>query len=339
MNDLHKTKAQLAAELARLRNRVTELEAANAARQQIEASLGHNRDWLLALSRAAQSVQRARTPDEIYRAVGEPIKALGFEATVFTLDQAAGNLILNYTTFAPAIIRAGEKLAGLSLQDYRLPLAPTSVYSRVLRTGQAEFTQSADEFVADALPATLRRLAGPLVRLLNIDRGIVAPLRVDEEPLGLLLMAASGVSPDDVPAMDSFAAQVAISLRNVRLAQQAQAELAARQQAEESSRLAEQRYRGLFENAPVMYAVTRAVDNQPIIEECNELFCRTLGFDRSELIGHPLADYYSPASRTQLVDSTGYQNALAGHFADSERELQTRAGRIITCILRSCALP
>ncbi|MBI5563253.1 MAG: GAF domain-containing protein, partial [Chloroflexi bacterium] len=226
MNDLRKTKAQLAAELVQLRNRVAELETAGAALQPIEMSLSHSRNLLLALSRAAQAVQRARTPDEIYRAVGEQIKALGFEATVCILDQTAGNLILKYTTYAPAIIRAGEKLAGISLQAYRMPLSPTSVYGRVLRTGQAEFTQSAHELVSGALPATLRPLAGPLVRMLKIDRGIVAPLRVDEEALGLLLMAASGVSPDDVPAMDSFAAQVAISLRNVRLAQQAQAELA-----------------------------------------------------------------------------------------------------------------
>ena len=38
--------------------------------QKSTTDLNHNRDLLLALSRAAQSVQQAQTPDEIYQAVG-----------------------------------------------------------------------------------------------------------------------------------------------------------------------------------------------------------------------------------------------------------------------------
>lgn len=40
-------------------------------------ALIHNRDLLLALSRAAQTIQRARTAEDFYKAVGKEIKSLG----------------------------------------------------------------------------------------------------------------------------------------------------------------------------------------------------------------------------------------------------------------------
>jgi len=110
-----------------------------------------------------------------------------------------------------------------------------------------------------------------------------------------------------------------------------------RKQAEESARYAEQRYRALFEDAPVIYVITRAVEDVPVIVECNGLFRRTLGFSRDEVLGRPLADFYSPASRRQLLEGGDYRRALTGEFAHEERELLTRDGRIVPGMVR--ALP
>ena len=52
--------------------------------------------------------------------------------------------------------------------------------------------------------------------------------------------------------------------------------------------LTEERYRSLFEDAPVMYAVTRNQAGSPIILDCNRAFLETLGYTASELIGQPL---------------------------------------------------
>ena len=52
--------------------------------------------------------------------------------------------------------------------------------------------------------------------------------------------------------------------------------------AELTAELKEQ-YRYLFEEAPVMAVVTLAEDREPVIEECNQLFLDTLGYDRSEV--------------------------------------------------------
>ena len=46
-------------------------------------------DLLLALSRAAQSIQRARTAEEVYRAVGDQIKSLGGDVSSMVPPEVA----------------------------------------------------------------------------------------------------------------------------------------------------------------------------------------------------------------------------------------------------------
>ncbi len=218
---------------------------------QVDESVRQSRDFLLALSRAAQSVQRARTPDDIYRAVGEQIKALGLDATVFTFDNDGQNLLVSYTTYAAQIIRASEKIVGFSTRDFRLPVSPESIYGRIIAAEKAEYIPWTDDIVAEALPKVLRPLVGQLMRVLKIDQSIMASLHMDGAVLGMLAISGSGLSHEDVPAIETFAAQVAISLLNARLAQQAQEELEERKRVETALRSAEENYRSIFEQAPV----------------------------------------------------------------------------------------
>jgi two-component system cell cycle sensor histidine kinase/response regulator CckA len=99
--------------------------------------------------------------------------------------------------------------------------------------------------------------------------------------------------------------------------------------------LMERRYRDLFEEAPAMYVLTRNDDGIPIIEDCNELFLKTMGYSRDEVIEHPLADFYTPQSRYQLLEGGGYQRALTNQFNLEDRELVTADGCVLTTLLRT----
>jgi PAS domain S-box-containing protein len=112
-------------------------------------------------------------------------------------------------------------------------------------------------------------------------------------------------------------------------------DITAHKQAEQVRQQAEQRYRQLFEEAPVMYVITRPREGVPVIEDCNQQFLRALGYERQEVTGRPVADFYTPASRTQLLEKGGYQRALAGHFVSEERQLVARDGRVIETILQA----
>jgi two-component system cell cycle sensor histidine kinase/response regulator CckA len=106
-----------------------------------------------------------------------------------------------------------------------------------------------------------------------------------------------------------------------------------RKKAEAALRASEKRYRRLFEDAPLMYVITRNERGVPFISDCNELFLFSLGYKREEVVGQPLADFYSPESRAELLEGGGYVRALAGAFFIGERKLLTREGRLIPTLL------
>lgn len=97
--------------------------------------------------------------------------------------------------------------------------------------------------------------------------------------------------------------------------------------------------RELFEEAPVMYVVTRTVDEPRVLAEildCNRLFCATLGYERTDVIGRPLVDFYDEASRREFLGH-GFEDALGGRFVDSQRTLVHCDGSAVKTLLR--ALP
>ena len=106
-----------------------------------------------------------------------------------------------------------------------------------------------------------------------------------------------------------------------------------RKRAEEALRLSEEQYRRLFEDAPLMYVITRNERGVPVISDCNELFLSSVGYTREGAVGQPLADFYSPESRAELLERGGYARALAGEFFIGERQLLTHDGRLIPTVL------
>jgi diguanylate cyclase (GGDEF)-like protein/PAS domain S-box-containing protein len=82
-----------------------------------------------------------------------------------------------------------------------------------------------------------------------------------------------------------------------------------------------------------MYVVTRNDGGRPVIVDCNQAFLQTLGYTREETIGRSFADFYTPASRSELLDRGGYQRALEGRFTPAERQLVTRDGRVVETLV------
>ncbi len=230
---------------------VQKLEEELSSRERIEESLNHNRSLLLALGRAAQAVQLVREPEEIYRVVGEQIKALGYEATILAFDPSHKTLNYSYTTLSTKLIRTVEKMAGLSARGYSWPIPLDSIYGKILAGGKAEYIPWAGDLFAEALPVMLRPIAGSLMKTLKVDNGIIAPLHVNEEMLGLLVVFGNQtISQDELPAIDSFAGQVSVSLRNARLARQVENELKERKQAEAALRASEAKIHALLDAIP-----------------------------------------------------------------------------------------
>jgi PAS domain S-box-containing protein len=231
---------------------------------------------LLALSQAAQAVQRARTPEEVYRMVGDEVGRLGYNASVFTLAEDRVHMTIAHLTLQPALQQAAEKLTGLSARDFRFPLVPGGCYQRIISTGETVFIEPFIEPVAEALPGPLRPLASRLAALLRIEQAIIAPLTVGGETVGLLTVSGSGLSEADVPAVTAFANQTAIALENAR--------------AGEALRESEQ---WLSATLRSIGDAVIATDAQGLVTLMNSVAKDLTGWDEAEAVGKPLEDVFN----------------------------------------------
>jgi PAS domain S-box-containing protein len=92
----------------------------------------------------------------------------------------------------------------------------------------------------------------------------------------------------------------------------------------------------LFEHLPVMLVVTRprGGDGEPVVEDCNGQFLHRLGYDRDDVVGRPVADFYTPESAARLRDDA-YERARRGEFERAERELVTADGTLRYAVVRA----
>jgi signal transduction histidine kinase len=186
----------------------------------LHQSLGetaHSQRMVLALSQAAQAVQRAHIAQDVYRTVGEQVASLGYITAIFALAQDGQHLTIHYANLKPALLETVEKLTGLSAQSYHFLPAASGLYDRVIRGGETVFVESADALVAETVTDTARPLARQVVRLLDLGQAIVTPLQIGSRPHGLLAVSSPGLTEADMPAVAAFANQTAIALENARL--------------------------------------------------------------------------------------------------------------------------
>ena len=69
---------------------------------------------------------------------------------------------------------------------------------------------------------------------------------------------------------------------------------------EAAVRKSETRYRDLYDNAPDMY---HSLDKNGIITGCNETWVRATGYEKKEIIGRPLTDFFSDDSKRRFERS------------------------------------
>jgi PAS domain S-box-containing protein len=71
-------------------------------------------------------------------------------------------------------------------------------------------------------------------------------------------------------------------------------DITTRKQVEEALWESEQKYRDLYDNAPDMY---HTLDKNGIIIDCNETEARMLGYEKEEIIGRPVTDFFTEDSK------------------------------------------
>ncbi len=157
------------------------------------------------------------------------------------------------------------------------------------------------------LPKSLHFLADQILSILKVEQGILAPLRMDDETLGVMAVSGLPLTEDDVPAMESFAGQVAVSLHNVRLTQQMQNELSERRLAEAALRKSEERYRSLVDG--MMDGIYRSTHAGKFVD-VNPAMVKMFGYSsKEEMLAVDIKNelYFTPEERGSHFLDTGQE--------------------------------
>jgi len=188
---------------------------------------------LQALNQAARAMGKAMTPEEIFAAVAEELKKLGFACVVFLTDESQKRLFPKYLSYEAKAIKAAEKLVGLKAADLPIPVETVEVYRKVIRERKTVFVENAEEVVRQLLPGPAKRLARQIAKMLKVSKSIDAPLVAEGEVIGLLLVQSNDLTEDDIPAISAFAHQMAAAWRKAQLMKDLERSLAEQKQAEE----------------------------------------------------------------------------------------------------------
>ncbi|MBN1979341.1 MAG: PAS domain S-box protein, partial [Anaerolineae bacterium] len=300
-------------------NRYRRLLEEQVNREMAEKELQHSleevarsQQLLLALSQAAQAVQRARTPDEIYKTIGDEIVNLGYHVLVLIVTEDKEHLITTHITLEPDLLLTAEKLLGFTAREYRIPLKSGSFYQQILAKGETTFTVLNAKSIVDALPKAIRPLAGKLVDLLKLSKSIFAPLQVGGETYGLMMVWGNDLQETDVPAITAFAGQAAIAIQNAQLYQTAQQE-----------RDKVQRY---LDIAGVMLVAINAAGEITLI---NRKGCEILEYKERKILGKNWFDICIPGEIRQDVRAV-FERLIAGEIQPVEyyeNPIVTKSGK------------
>ncbi|MFQ5576110.1 MAG: PAS domain S-box protein, partial [Anaerolineae bacterium] len=309
MNDERKTKKQLIHQLAGLRQRVAELEAAETGRAQAEAKLRRANRALRVLSDCNQAVVRATEEASLRRQVcrilvetgGYRLAWIGFAEQ----DEARTMRPVAQAGFEEGYLQT----LNLTWADTERGRGPTGTAIRSGQPALARNIPTDPNFAPWRAEATRRGYASSLA----------LPLIAGGQTLGALNIYAA--EPDafdakEISLLTELANDLAFGIATLRTR-------AEHRRAEAALRDSEARYRSLFDSTRDGLYV---IDMQGRYLDANPAACRLLGYSRRELLAMDIfqvrAGYQtlSPEERAQLLaryqtlwqtGTTGYESLLA----------------------------
>ena len=169
----------------------------------------------------------------------------------------------------------------------------------------------------------------------NAETPVQSELYLPIADHGILIAGSStpaAFDDGDVLLGEILAGNVAAALEQVRRTERLERQTA---ELKQLTNELEAQYRTLFEEAPIMAVVTRSKDGRPVIEDCNEQFLETLGYEPESILGEELAGFYTPESTAELFEEGGYERSLEGDFTRERRGLVAADGERVETLLRA----
>lgn len=157
--------------------------------------------------------------------------------------------------------------------------------------------------------------ADPAVSRAGISSWVSVPLRAADQFAGALLLATTVkgfFSEKQVDLIAAFGNHINVALNNAHLF--------------DRLRKSEQQYADLFEHSPDMYHL---VNREGIIISCNQTEAQTLGYQKTDIIGHPLTRLYPNEYRLNVFEMLLKAFETGREYRGMEEQMTKRDGSVI----------
>jgi signal transduction histidine kinase len=185
---------------------------------------------LLALSQAAQAVQRVQDPHHVYQIIARSLAGLGFFPIIYALSEDGQFLDVHLMDSTDGHADGGRGVL-------RLPVVPGGTHQQILSRGQAALLTGLREPEAEILSQAGLGLDGAATAGLDLERAICTPLKANGDVLGLLVVYGPDLTEEDLPAMSAFANQAAIAVRTAQLLEREREQREVAEALQEAARL------------------------------------------------------------------------------------------------------
>lgn len=178
-------------------------------------------ELIYALNAVATSLQNSiQNENNIYTVFTEQVIRLGLRGGISLYDRQTSKLTFKTVAFPNPlrkILSRFEKDMDISAEGFSVIPAYVDVYRRVIEHGEAVFVPDTSAVSIQVVPRALKGIVTPLLKFLGSPPGIFVPLVFEGQVRGMLNIVGSNLVELDVPTMQAFANQIAVTLENARL--------------------------------------------------------------------------------------------------------------------------
>ncbi len=260
---------KVAERTAQLSRANAQLQVELAERKQVEAALQQSTKRLTILHKLDLAIASSLRQTDVYHAFAQHVTRLLSYDWMFIALLDGDEIRVTYATSENG--KNTMRAVGSSLSPQ------TTAIGRVIQQGQP--------LLRHKIAANVRFAEDEQLIAEGIQSSMAVPLRFRGRVIGAWNIASRQVGaygPDELEMAQSMAAQLAISIENARLYEQAKQEISERQQVEETLRESEARYRGLVESQQDLIF---RVDPAGCFTFVNDAYCQKFGRQCHELIG------------------------------------------------------
>jgi len=297
-------------------------------RKQAEEKLNEANLRLQMLQKITASVHSTLDLEEVFKQITDSfVYSMGFNsAIIVTRNDEINQFEVKALSSQKWIITEVDKILGFPLINYSFPIdSGLNASVRAAMKGEMVVAKTAEEL---AYPLISKTTCSMLQELGEIKNYILVPLRVDQEVVGgvIITSAREEVSEEEFKMVNLFVQAASHAIRNAKLHTQIK-------QVEGALRESEEKYRSLYDDAPVGY---HELDVEGRITKVNRTELAMLGYTEEEMIGQPVWKFNAEeASERTVKEKITGERAIGKGF---ERTYFRKNGTRLPVIIEDLSL-